>query len=495
MPATSSRYPAAAHLRIALPPSRCAGAACNLSIEFTPTAPDSGSVSGSATLQDNNLGGDYGYWTQSISLSGTATGALTSQTISFPNPGTQTYGVGSITLTATATSNLVVTYQVISGPASVSGSTLIINGAGQVTVEADQAGNTQYAAAARGAGYLYRKQGRARGDVRAGSHAHLFGQQLHRKRLDQQHRQFGADVQLCERRMRVGERGDVQLQRRGLLRSAGQRGGDDELPGGLGAADSEHRQSHGHGESEQPDADLHRCPLTPGVSTTPTGLAINWTGAPDTNAGSNPVTATVNDPNYQGSASGTFTINKATATVNLSNLTQTYTGAPLTPGVSTTPTGLAINWTGAPDTNAGNYAVTATVNDPNYQGSASGTFTINKATATVNLSNLTQTYTGLPLYPTATTVPAGLSVAWTGAPDTTVGKYAITATVNNPNYSSNTASGTFVIQQATPVINWTTPAPITYGTALSSTQLDAVATSNGVTVNGSYTYMPPAARC
>src|SRR4029077_3193187 len=131
--------------------------------------------------------------------------------------------------------------------------------------------------------------------------------------------------------------------------------------------------------------------------------------APDTNAGSYPVTATVNDPNYQGSAIGTFTINKATATVTLSNLSQTYTGSPLTPTATTSPANLTIVWTGAPDTNAGSYPVTATVNDPNYQGSASGTFTINKAVATVTLSNLSQTYTGSPLTPTVTTTPTGLS--------------------------------------------------------------------------------------
>ena len=42
-------------------------------------------------------------------------------------------------------------------------------------------------------------------------------------------------------------------------------------------------------------------------------------------------TVTITDPNYQGSATGTFLINKADATVTLSNLTQTYTGSPLTP--------------------------------------------------------------------------------------------------------------------------------------------------------------------
>ncbi len=39
---------------------------------------------------------------------------------------------------------------------------------------------------------------------------------------------------------------------------------------------------------------------------------------------------------------------------------------------TTTPAGLAIVWTGAPQTNPGSYLVTATVNDCNYEGSASG---------------------------------------------------------------------------------------------------------------------------
>jgi len=72
---------------------------------------------------------------------------LTAQTITFPSPGTQMYGVAPITLTATASSGLTVSYAVTAGPATVSGSTLTITGAGQVTVQAAQAGNAQYASA------------------------------------------------------------------------------------------------------------------------------------------------------------------------------------------------------------------------------------------------------------------------------------------------------------------------------------------------------------
>jgi hypothetical protein len=63
------------------------------------------------------------------------------QTITFPNPGTQTYGIPPIALMATVTSGLPVTYTVNSGPATVSGSLLTITGAGTVSVTANQAGN------------------------------------------------------------------------------------------------------------------------------------------------------------------------------------------------------------------------------------------------------------------------------------------------------------------------------------------------------------------
>jgi hypothetical protein len=46
------------------------------------------------------------------------------------------------------------------------------------------------------------------------------------------------------------------------------------------------------------------------------------------------------------------------------------------------------------------------------------------------------------------------------------------------------------IGKATPIITWANPAAITWGTKLSSTQLDATATLDGNTVAGSFTYTP-----
>ena len=232
-------------------------------------------------------------------------------------------------------------------------------------------------------------------------------------------------------------------------------------------------------------------PLLPTATTTPPGLTIDWTSARQTNAGSYAMTATVNDPNYQGAVSGTFIIQKAAATVTLSDLTQTYTGSPLTPTATTVPPGLAIVWTNAPPTSAGSYAVTATVNDPNYQGAASGTFAIEKAAATVTLSNLTQTYTGSPLTPTATTVPPG-PIVWTNAPQTNAGSYAVTATVNNPNYQG-TASGNFIIQKAAATVTLSnltqtyTGSPLTPTATTVPPGLAVVWTNAPQTDAGSYT--------
>src|SRR5271157_2395477 len=187
--------------------------------------------------------------------------------------------------------------------------------------------------------------------------------------------------------------------------------------------------------------------LSPTVTTVPSGLAYTLTGGADTNAGSYPVTATITDPNYTGTASGTFVISPAAATVTFSNLTQTYTGSALSPTVTTVPSGLANTLTGGSDTNAGSYPVTATITNPNYTGTASGTFVISRAAATVTFSNLMQPYTGSPLSPTVTTTPSGLANTLNGGGDTNAGSYPVTATITNPNYTG-TANGTFVISPA-----------------------------------------------
>jgi hypothetical protein len=92
-----------------------------------------------------NQAGDANY-SASPQVTRTVNAALVSQTIAFPAVPTQS-GPGMVTLAATASSGLTVSYTVTSGPATVSGNILTTTGAGSVKVKASQAGSTNYSAA------------------------------------------------------------------------------------------------------------------------------------------------------------------------------------------------------------------------------------------------------------------------------------------------------------------------------------------------------------
>jgi gliding motility-associated-like protein len=70
-----------------------------------------------------------------------------SQTITFTDPADKTYGDADFNLVASSDSGLPVSFSIISGPATLSGSTVTITGAGTVVVEATQAGDVNYTAA------------------------------------------------------------------------------------------------------------------------------------------------------------------------------------------------------------------------------------------------------------------------------------------------------------------------------------------------------------
>lgn len=72
---------------------------------------------------------------------------LTAQSITFEAINDQLFSNGTLTLGATASSGLDVAYEVISGPATVSGNIITFTDLGEVTVSALQAGNDVYSAA------------------------------------------------------------------------------------------------------------------------------------------------------------------------------------------------------------------------------------------------------------------------------------------------------------------------------------------------------------
>ena len=175
-----------------------------------------------------------------------------------------------------------------------------------------------------------------------------------------------------------------------------------------------------------------------------------------TNAGSYTVIGTINDANYQGSATNTLVIGQASGAITLGSLSQTYNGTAKAATATTTPSGLTVSFTyngsaNAP-TNAGSYTVIGTINDANYQGSATNTLVIAQASGAITLGSLSQTYNGTAKPATATTTPTGLTVSFTyngsaNAP-TNAGSYTVIGTINDANYQGS-ATNTLVINKAT----------------------------------------------
>jgi hypothetical protein len=241
------------------------------------------------------------------------------------------------------------------------------------------------------------------------------------------------------------------------------------------------------------------------ATTSPPGLGVDFTyngsASEPVNAGSYAVRASVNDPNYEGSADGSLNIDRAAANITLGNLAQTYDGAGKTASTLTTPPGLAVSITYDGTSSApaavGTYAVEAVIDDPNYQGAASGSLVVGKATAAVNFSNLTAVYDGTAKAPTVTTTPAGLTVELTydGSPTTPtdLGTYNVNARISDANYEG-LASASFVIDLEAPGVSGAalvdfgqTPTPVVGGVqwnnftnATAGTVLTNLVTTNNV---------------
>ncbi len=161
--------------------------------------------------------------------------------------------------------------------------------------------------------------------------------------------------------------------------------------------------------------------------------------------------------------SQTLTVIKATATMTLGNLSQPYDGTAKAPTVVTTPLGLSYtlsysqnNQTVAAPTNAGSYNVTATITDPNYQGSASGTLVINKAVPVITWNNPANIVFGTPLSNTQLNATASVQGIFSYDPPAgtiiNVGPHQLSVTftpTDTANYTSVTKSVSITVDQVT----------------------------------------------
>jgi hypothetical protein len=106
-----------------------------------------GTVTMEASQAGDNLTNAAYPLQRSFTVSTGSTMSKQTQTITFEPLANKTYGDPSFTVNATTSSGLPVSFRIVSGPATVSGNTVTITGAGVVTVEASQTGNTNYGAA------------------------------------------------------------------------------------------------------------------------------------------------------------------------------------------------------------------------------------------------------------------------------------------------------------------------------------------------------------
>jgi endonuclease I len=130
-----------------------ASSTSNLPVEFT-------LISGPATIENNTVsitgvgeivveavqGGNDNY-EPAVVVRQTITVAKANQTITFDEIVDKVYGDAEFALVANSSSNLPVTFELVSGPATLENNIVTITGAGEIVVEATQDGNEDYEAA------------------------------------------------------------------------------------------------------------------------------------------------------------------------------------------------------------------------------------------------------------------------------------------------------------------------------------------------------------
>jgi endonuclease YncB( thermonuclease family) len=142
-------------VQVGTPVTLVATASSGLPVSFS-VASGNATVAGSTlTVQDSNpvtvqasQAGNVNYSAAPNVTQTISTATRRSQTITFNALPNVSASVGTVALTATASSGLPVTFALASGPANLAGSTLTLTGvSGQVIVQATQSGNAAFAAA------------------------------------------------------------------------------------------------------------------------------------------------------------------------------------------------------------------------------------------------------------------------------------------------------------------------------------------------------------
>jgi hypothetical protein len=326
-----------------------ATASSGLTVSYTSSNPAVATVSGNtvtivgagtATITANQAGD--GNFNAAAAVPQTLT-VKSGQTITFGALAGKTYGDAPFTVSASATSGLPVTFSIVSGPATISGSTVTITGAGTVVVRASQAGDATYNPAP---------------DV---DQSFTVAKATLTITADPQTKVYGAGDPVLTYIQTGLVNGDQAAVITGsLIRAAGETVGSYAILQGSIAAGGNYTVNF---VSANLTVTKATATVTLGTlnftydgtakgttaTTSPAGLTVNITydGSPTapTNAGSYPVATAVNDPNYQGTANGTLTISKASQTITFGPLPAKNAGDPSFTLTATASSGLTVSYT------------------------------------------------------------------------------------------------------------------------------------------------------
>ena len=250
---------------------------------------------------------------------------------------------------------------------------------------------------------------------------------------------------------------------------------------------------------------------TPSVCTV-SGLAVRYVGvgvcsltaSATATTDYNAITGGVQSFNVA-KAALTITANSASRVYGAANPVFGYTAAGFVNGdtssvLSGSP---SLSTTATASSPAGSYPITAsagTLAATNYSFNfGNGTLTVIPASLTITASStavtygsavptITPSYSGFVNGDTAALLTAAPVCTTTYTAASSAGSYPSTcAGAVDGNYAISYVSGAVTVAEAAPTITWATPAAIPYGTAITSTQLDATAN-----VPGTFVYSPAA---
>ncbi|HEY4300377.1 MAG TPA: MBG domain-containing protein, partial [Candidatus Didemnitutus sp.] len=367
------------------------------------------------------------------------------QTIDFEALANHVFGDGTVSLGATATSGLGVSFSVVSGPATISSGLLTITGAGTVVVRASQVGDANYgpatpvdqsftvasAAATVVLGNLSATyDGSAKSVTATTTPASLAVSITYDSdpAAPTNAGTYAVVATITDPNYSGSASGSLQIAKVSLTVSAA------DASRAFGAVDPAFSASiSGFVGSDSATV----VSGVPALSTSATGLS--GVGSYPIDVGIGTLAAT--NYSFDTFVPGTLTIGAASASVSLGSLSASYDGSPKAASVSTTPGGIAYsltyNGSATIPTNAGSYAIAVAITDPNYSGSASGTLVVAPASLTVTAVNATRaygaanpafsaTFSGFVGSDAVTVVGGSPSFATTATTTSNVGPYAIT---------------------------------------------------------------------